>query len=76
MAIIMFAPGSSDRMRFLCSFQIIWFWTGPGADLDVLRDWIFFDGFCVFYVFSNVFLMIWVFGGVENHQREKDGSQT
>ena len=25
-----------------------------------------------FYVFPNV--MIWVFGGVENHQREKDGS--
>ena len=38
-------------------FQIIWFWTGPGADLDVLRDWIIFDGFFVFYVFFICFPM-------------------
>ena len=53
-------------------FEIIGFWTGPGADIDVLRVWIICDGFSVFYVFPNV--MIWVFGGVGNHQREKDGS--
>jgi len=34
-------------------FEIIGFWTGPGADIDVLRVWIICDGFSVFLCVSQ-----------------------